>query len=203
MKLYDFAMAPNPRRVRMFIAEKGIAIPTEQIDLASGQNRTPQFLAKNPSGGLPVLELDDGSCLAESVAICRYLEALHPEPRLMGLDARDQAAVEMWNRRMELELFQPLSRTIQNTHPMFKTRMKQFPDYGETQRESVKARLERMDRELEGRQFVAGDRFTIADITAFVPIEFASMMIGLKIDASLKRLARWHESIAARPSAKA
>jgi glutathione S-transferase len=203
MKLYDFALAPNPRRVRMFIAEKGIKIPTEQIDLASGQNRTPQFLAKNPSGGLPVLELDDGTCLAESVAICRYLEALHPEPRLMGLDARDQATVEMWNRRMELELAAPVSRTIQNTHSMFKTRMKQFPDYGETQHESVKARLERMDRELEGRQFVAGDRFTIADITAFVPIEFASMMIGLKIDPSLKRLARWHESIAARPSAKA
>jgi glutathione S-transferase len=203
MKLYDFALAPNPRRVRMFIAEKGIAIPTEQVDLASGQNRTPQFLAKNPSGGLPVLELDDGTCLAESVAICRYLEALHPEPRLMGLDARDQAMVEMWNRRMELELAAPVSRTIQNTHPMFKARMKQFPDYGESQHESVKARLDRMDRELEGRQFVAGDRFTIADITAFVPIEFASTMIGLKIEPSLKRLAPWRESIAARPSAKA
>jgi glutathione S-transferase len=203
MKLYEFALAPNPRRVRMFIAEKGITIPTEQIDLRTGQNRTPQFLAKNPSGGLPVLELDDGACLAESVAICRYLESLHPEPRLMGTDARDQAFVEMWNRRMELELFTPISRAIQNTHPMFKERMKQFPDYGEAQREAVKARLERMDRELEGRQFVAGDRFTIADITAFAAIEFGSMMGVVKIDPSLERLTRWRESIASRPSAKA
>jgi glutathione S-transferase len=203
VKLYDFAMAPNPRRVRMFIAEKGITIPIEQVDLMTGQNRTPPFLAKNPSGGLPVLELDDGTCLAESVAICRYLESLHPEPRLMGVDARDQAIVEMWNRRMELEVFGPVSRTVQNTHPMFKTRMKQFPDYGEAQREAVKARLERMDRELEGRQFVAGERFTIADITAFVPIEFGSMLGVLKIEPSLQRLARWHNAIASRPSARA
>jgi glutathione S-transferase len=200
MKLYEFAMAPNPRRVRMFIAEKGLSIPTEQVDLITAQNRTPQFLAKNPSGGLPVLELDDGTYLAESVAICRYLEALHPEPRLMGLDARDAAEVEMWNRRMEIELFGPISRTLQNTHPMFKARMKQFADYGEAQREAVHARLERMDRELEGRQFVAGDRFTIADITPFVAIEFGSMMAGVKIDPALARLARWRESIASRPS---
>jgi glutathione S-transferase len=203
MKLYDFAMAPNPRRVRMFLAEKGINIPVEQVDLMTGQNRTPEFLAKNPSGGLPVLELDDGTYLAESVAICRYLESQHPEPRLMGVDVRDQANVEMWNRRMELELFTPTSRAIQNTHPMFKQRMKQFPDYGETQREAVKARLERMDRELEGRQFVAGDRFTIADITSFAAIEFGSMMGVINIDPSLQRLTRWRESIASRPSAKA
>jgi glutathione S-transferase len=203
MKLYEFAMAPNPRRVRMFIAEKGISIPVEQVDLMTAQNRTPQFLAKNPSGGLPVLELDDGSYIAESVAICRYLEALHPEPRLMGVDARDQAVVEMWQRRMELELMAPVSRTVQNTHPMFKARMKQFADYGEAQREAVAARLERMDRELEGGKFVAGDRFTIADITPFVAIEFGSMLGAVKIDPSLQRLTRWRESIASRPSAKA
>ncbi|HKD69743.1 MAG TPA: glutathione S-transferase family protein [Candidatus Binataceae bacterium] len=203
MKLYEFAPAPNPRRVRMFIAEKGLKIPIEQVDLMTGQNRTPQFLAKNPSGGLPFMELDDGTFLAESVAICRYLESMHPEPRLMGLDPRDQAEVEMWNRRMELELFGPISRTLQNTHPMFKARMKQFPDYGEAQREAVKARLERMDRELEGRPFVAGDRFTIADITPFVAIEFGSTMGIVSIDPSLQRLTLWRQSIASRPSAKA
>jgi glutathione S-transferase len=203
MKLYEFAMAPNPRRVRMFIAEKGISIPVEQVDLMTAQNRTPQFLAKNPSGGLPVLELDDGTCIAESVAICRYLEALHPEPRLMGTDAKEQAVVEMWNRRMELEVFGPISRTLQNTHPMFKARMKQFADYGESQREAMAARLERMDRELESRKFVAGERFTIADITPFVAIEFGSMLGAVKIDPSLQRLARWRESVASRPSAKA
>ena len=203
MKLYEFSLAPNPRRVRMFIAEKGIAIATEQVDLMTGQNRTPEFLAKNPSGGLPVLQLDDGSCLAESVAICRYLESIHPEPRLMGVDARDQAMVEMWNRRMELELFTPISRAVQNTHAMFKARIKQFPDYGESQREAVGARLQRMDRELAGSQFVAGERFTIADITAFVMISFGAQMIGLAIDPSLARLRTWFDSVAARPSAKA
>ncbi len=202
MKLYEFAMAPNPRRVRMFVAEKGINIPTEQVDLLNGRNRTPEFLAKNPSGGLPVLELDDGSYLAESVAICRYLEALHPEPRLMGIDTRDQAVVEMWTRRMELELFGPVSRTVQNTHPMFQGRVKQFPDYGEAQRQTVNARLQRMDRELNA-PFVAGERFTIADITAFVAIYFGAAMINLEIDPSLPRLKAWLDAVAARPSAKA
>jgi glutathione S-transferase len=202
VKLYEFAMAPNPRRVRMFIAEKGINIPSEQVDLLSGRNRTPEFLAKNPSGGLPVLELDDGTYLAESVAICRYLEALHPEPRLMGSDTRDQAVVEMWTRRMELELFGPTSRSFQNTHPMFKERLKQFPDYGEAQRQTVNARLQRMDRELNA-PFVAGERFTIADITAFVAIDFGAAMINLAIDPSLRRLKAWFDAVAARPSAGA
>jgi glutathione S-transferase len=202
MKLYDFALAPNPRRVRIFIAEKGITIPIEQVDLVTGQNRTPDFLAKNPSGGLPVLELDDGGYLAESIAICRYLEALHPEPRLMGVDARNQAAVEMWTRRMEFELFGPIARVIQNTHPMFKGRIKQFSDYGDAQREVVNARLQRMDRELN-EPFIAGERFTVADITAFAAISFGVAMINLAIDPSLTRLQAWFDAVAARPSAKA
>ena len=102
MKLYDFTRAPNPRRVRIFLAEKGITVPMEQVDLFTGANRTPEALRRNPYGGLPVLELDDGTCIAESVAICRYFEDLHPEPALMGVDAKDRAVVEMWNRRMEL-----------------------------------------------------------------------------------------------------
>ena len=105
MKLYDFTRAPNPRRVRIFLAEKGITVPMEQIDLFIGANRTPEALGRNPYGGLPVLELDDGTCIAESVAICRYFEDLHPQPALMGVDAKDRAVVEMWNRRMELVLF--------------------------------------------------------------------------------------------------
>jgi glutathione S-transferase len=115
MKIYDFTLAPNPRRLRMFVAEKGLKIPYEQVDLMAGKNRTPQFLAKNPAGGLPVLELDDGAYLAESVAICRYLEALHPEPNLMGKNAREHAEIEMWSRRMELNLFGPVGRAFQ--HP--------------------------------------------------------------------------------------
>src|SRR5713101_1210989 len=131
VKLYNHAMAPNPRRVRIFAAEKGIELSLEDIDILAGQSRTPQFLAKNSSGGLPVLELDDGSCLCESVAICRYLEGLHPEPNLLGRDLREQAQIEMWNRRMELELFATIGRTFQNVSPIFQGRLKQFSDYGE------------------------------------------------------------------------
>ena len=134
MKLYNHSQAPNPRRVRIFMAEKGISLPMEEIDLMAGKNRAPEFLAKNPSGGLPVLELDDGGCIAESVAICRYLEGQHPEPNLMGRNPREQAEIEMWNRRMELELFGSIGQTVRNTHPMFKERLRQFPEYGEAQR---------------------------------------------------------------------
>src|SRR5262249_32078162 len=131
MKLYNHALAPNPRRVRIFAAEKGIELTLQDVDILAGQSRTPEFLAKNPSGGVPVLELDDGSCVAESVAICRYLEGLHPEPNLFGRDLREQAQIEMWNRRMELELFAAIGRTVQNTSSIFQGRYKQFPDYGE------------------------------------------------------------------------
>src|SRR5215468_5641343 len=120
LKLYNHAVAPNPRRVRIFAAEKSIELSLEEVDLLAGQGRTPEFLAKNSSGGVPVLELDDGSYLPESVAICRYLEGLHPEPNLFGRDLREQVEIEMWNRRMELELFDPVGRTVVNTHPMFR-----------------------------------------------------------------------------------
>ena len=203
MKLYNHSQAPNPRRVRIFLAEKGASLPMEEIDLMAGKNRTPEFLAKNPSGGLPVLELDDGTCIAESVAICRYLEGLHPEPNLMGRNPREQAEIEMWNRRMELELFAGIGQTIRNTHPMFKEQLRQFPDYGEAQRPVVQQRLERMDRELAGRQFIAGDRFTIADITALVAIDIAGRMGNISIPPQLANLSRWHQAVSSRPSAEA
>src|SRR5690348_5456633 len=114
MKLYDYTMAPNPRRVRIFLAEKGITLPMVQLDLFQGENRTPEALHRNPYGGLPVLELDDGTCIAESVAICRYFEELQPQPPLMGADAKDKAVVEMWTRRMELVLFGHIGRYFQH-----------------------------------------------------------------------------------------
>ncbi len=203
VKLYNHAVAPNPRRVRIFAAEKGIELSLEEIDLLAGQSRTPEFLAKNSSGGVPVLELDDGSYLSESVAICRYLEGLHPEPNLLGRDLREQAEIERWNRRMELELFAAIGRTVQNTSPIFQGRFKQFPDYGEAQRALVNQRLERMDRELNGHQFVAGDRFTIADITALVAIDIGGRLADIKIAPKLAYLTRWHELISSRPSTKA
>jgi len=203
MKLYSHALAPNPRRVRIFAAEKGIELALQDVDILAGQSRTPEFLAKNSSGGVPVLEFDDGLCLAESVAICRYLEGLHPEPNLLGRDLREQAQIEMWNRRMELELFAAIGRTIQNTSPIFQGRYKQFPDYGEAQRAVVHQRLERMDRELNGREFVAGDRFTIADITALVAIDIGGRLADIKVAPELSNLSRWHNAVSSRPSAKA
>ncbi len=179
MKIYDFALAPNPRRLRIFVAEKGLKIPTEQVDIFSGQNRTPEMLAKNPAGGLPVMELDDGTHLAESVAICRYLESLHPEPNLMGKNSREQAEIEMWNRRVELGLFAAAGRAFQHTNELFKGRLKQFPEYGETQREAIRQQLQWLDAQIGNKPFIAGDRFTIADITAEVAVDFAAQMAGV------------------------
>jgi glutathione S-transferase len=203
MKLYNHSLAPNPRRVRIFAAEKGINLTLEDVDILAGQSRTPEFLAKNSSGAVPVLELDDGSHLSESVAICRYLEGLHPEPNLLGRDLREQADIETWNRRMELELFAAIGRTVQNTSPIFQGRFKQFPEYGEAQRAVVYQRLERMDRELNGHQFVAGDRFTIADITALVAIDIGGRLADIKIAPELAHLTRWHNAVSQRPSANA
>ena len=203
LKLYNHALAPNPRRVRIFAAEKAIELRVADVDILAGQSRTPEFLAKNSSGGVPVLELDDGSCLSESVAICRYLEGLHPEPNLLGRDLREQAEIERWNRRMELELFAAIGRTVQNTSSIFQGRFKQFPEYGEAQRAIVYQRLERMDRELNGLRFVAGDRFTIADITALVAIDIGGRLADIKIAPELGHLTRWHETVSSRPSARA
>jgi glutathione S-transferase len=203
MKLYNHSLAPNPRRVRIFAAEKGINLTLEDVDILAGQSRTPEFLAKNTSGGVPVLELDDGSHLSESVAICRYLEGLHPEPNLLGRDLREQADIERWNRRMELELFAAIGRTVQNISPIFQGRFKQFPEYGEAQRAVVYQRLERMDRELNGHQFVAGERFTIADITALVAIDIGGRLADIKIAPELAHLTRWHNAVSKRASANA
>jgi glutathione S-transferase len=203
MKIYNSSLAPNPRRLRIFVAEKGLKIPTEEVDIFTGKNRTPEMLAKNPAGGLPFIELDDGTHLAESVAICRYLEGLHPEPNLMGKDNREQAFIEMWNRRMELNLFAVAARAFQHTNELFKARIKQFPEYGETQRETVKQQLQWLDAQIGNKPFIAGDRFTIADITALVAVDFAAQAAGVSADPALKNLARWHQSVSSRPSAQA
>lgn len=202
MKLYDSAMAPNPRRVRVFLAEKGVEVENVQIDIGKAENRQPPFLEKNPMGGVPVLELDDGTHIAESVAICRYIEGQHPEPPLMGVDARDAALVEMWNRRMEHELAIPIMQSFRNTHDFFKGRIPQVPEYGEVCKASALKRLEWLDGELANRPFIAGDRFTIADITALIGIDFGRV-VGISIPAEQKNLTRWYEDVSSRPSAKA
>jgi glutathione S-transferase len=202
MKIYDSAQAPNPRRVRVFLAEKGINVPYEQVNLGTADNRKPDFLKINPTGGVPVLQLDDGTNIAESVAICRYFEELHPEPNLMGKDAKEKAVIEMWNRRMEFEILSNSAGSFRNTSDFFKGRIPQVKEYGEVCHAAALKRLEWLDQELANREFIAGNRFTIADITALIGIDFGRTT-KIRISPEQKNLARWHEAVSSRPSAKA
>ena len=200
MKIYDYKLAPNPRRVRVFLAEKGISVPLEEVDIFKGVNRQPEFLKKNSLGGIPVLELDDGRHLAESVAICRYFELLHPEPTLFGKGAFDQATVEMWNRRLELAVLVPVGLVWAHSHELTRARIKQIPEMGEQSRKIVEQRYQWLDRELARKQFIAGDNYSIADITAMVVIDFAKFN-NISIQADQENLARWHQAVSSRPSA--
>lgn len=202
MRLYEYTMAPNPRRVRVFLAEKGIQVPTVQVDIAKAENREPEFLAKNPLGTLPVLELDDGTYLAESMSICRYFEELQPDPPLFGTGARERALVDMWHRRMEIEVFLPIAGCFRNTHDFFKGRLTQVPEYGEACKQTANKRLAWLDDVLADREFIAGDRYTIADITPMVAIDFGRIT-DIRIQPEQKNLARWHQAVSNRPSARA
>jgi glutathione S-transferase len=184
------------------VAEKGMTIPTVEVDLNGRENHTSAFREKNPLGGVPVLELDDGTCIAESVAICRYLEGIQPEPPLMGTDPKDRAVVEMWQRRMELEIFQPIANVFVHTHEWFKGRRPQVPEYGEACRTHVLARLRWLDEVLATRPYVAGERYTIADITALVGIDWGRVT-KTRVPAECTSVLRWHELVSNRPSARA
>lgn len=203
MKLHEAVTAPNCRRVRIFLAEKGIEVPIVPVDLGKAENRQAPFRKKNPMGRVPVLELDDGTFIAESVAICRYFEQLQPEPALMGGGDPEQAArIEMWQRRMELEIALPIMQVFRNTHPYFAKLIEQFPDYGEGQRRQATKRLAWLDEELADREFVAGDAYSIADITAQIGIDFGRVT-KFKVTEETPNLLRWHQAVSARPSAKA
>jgi glutathione S-transferase len=202
MKIYNSPTAPNPRRVRVFLAEKGVQVPYEDVDIGKAVNRQPEFRKKNPMAGVPVLELDDGTCIAESVAICRYFEELHPEPNLFGVGAKERAQVDMWNRRMEFNLLQPIADTFRQRHEFFKGRIRQVPEYADIQRLNAEDSLKWLDGELANRKFIAGDRFTIADITAMIAVDFGRVS-KIAIQPDQKNLARWHAEVSARPSAKA
>jgi glutathione S-transferase len=202
MKIYNSSTAPNPRRVRVFLAEKGIQVPYEEVDLVKAVNRGPEFRRKNPLATVPVLELGDGTCISESVAICRYFEKLHPNPPLFGVDAKDQAIVEMWNRRIEFALLQPIADAFKQRHEFFKGRIRQVPEHAEAQRLNAEDSLKWLDEELANRPYIAGDRFTIADITAMIAIDFGKVS-KIAIKPEQKNLARWHAEVAARPSTKA
>ena len=202
MKIYNSPAAPNPRRVRVFLAEKGVQVPYEDVDIGKAVNRQPEFRKKNPMAGVPVLELDDGTCIAESVAICRYFEELHPEPNLFGVGAKERAQVDMWNRRMEFNLLQPIADTFRQRHEFFKGRIRQVPEYADIQRLNAEDSLKWLDGELANRNFIAGDRFTVADITAMIAVDFGRVS-KIAIQPDQKNLARWHAEVSARPSAKA
>jgi len=203
MKLYDGGRAPNPRRVRIFLAEKGITVPTEQIDLGKLQQRSAAYTAVNPMQRVPALVLDDGTVIAESIAICRYFEALVPDPPLFGRGALDNALVEMWNRRTELHFFLPVASIFQHQHPAMKIMIDpQVPAWGEANKPLVMRFLEFLDGELKSRPYIAGKDYTVADITALVAVDFMRVS-KLAVPDNLANVRRWHQAVSARPSAAA
>lgn len=203
MKLFDGGRAPNPRRVKVFLAEKGIAVPIEQVDLGKLAHKSAAYTAVNPLQRVPALELDDGTIITESIAICRYFERLHPEPPLFGTDAKDAALVEMWERRIEFHLLGPVSHVFRNLHPAMKEmEVPQVPAWAEANKPRVMDFLALLDRELAGRRYVAGERYTVADITGMIAVDFLKPA-KLAVPENLGHLRRWHEEVSSRPSAKA
>jgi glutathione S-transferase len=203
MKLYDSKLAPNPRRARIFLAEKGISLPTEQVDIGTKQHLTPEYTEVNPLQRMPALVLDDGTVITESVAICRYFEVLQPEPPLFGVGAKEIALVEMWNRRCEFNLFANVAAVFRHLHPAMKElEVPQIPDYAEAMRPRAIWFLELLDKELATREFIAGERYSVADITALVAVDFMKPA-RIAMPETLANLKRWHAAVSARPSAKA
>lgn len=203
MKLYDGGRAPNPRRVRVFLAEKGISVPTEPVDLGALAHKSAAFTAVNPLQRVPALRLDDGTVITESIAICRYFELLHPDPPLFGIGPKEVATIEMWQRRMELHLMLQVGHVFRNSHPAMKDmEVPQVPAWAEANRPRVMEFLHVLDRELKDRPFAAGDRFSVADITGMIGIDFMKPA-KLAVPDELTNVKRWHAEVSARPSAKA
>ena len=202
MKLYEFAGAPNPRKVTVYIKEKGINVPSESVDIISGKNRSPEFLKKNPLGGLPVLELDDGSHLTESLAIMEYLEELHPEPSMLGSTPVERARVREAERICDLGVLGSIGTIFQNTHPFFAQRVKQSADAADNARPRLQNALKVIDDRLAKQKFVAGEKPSIADCTLLAALDFAGFA-GIEIDPAHRNVHRWYEEFKQRPSAQA
>lgn len=204
MKIFEMRIAPNPRRVRVYLHEKGLLDDIEfvQLDLQKGENLTPEFKAMNPMGKVPVLQLDDGTCIAETMAICRYFEELHPEPALFGRSALEKAQIEQWLRWIELFFFVPTGMCFQHSSGYFKDRMTPIPEWGAECRKQSERFFGFLDRHLEGREFILGDRFTVADINAMCTVDF-NKVNDLRIKPEQANLRAWHERVSSRPSAKA
>ena len=203
MKLYNSNFAPNPRRVRVFLAEKGVSIPRVEVDLARLEHKTPEYSAVNPFQVIPALELDDGAVISESIAICRYIEELYPEPNLFGATPLERATVEMWQRRVEWHLLLPIAQVFRHSHPhMAEMEDPQVPDWAAANRPRALRNMMIFDDILSERPFLAGERLTVADITGLVALDFAKPA-RIPIPPDLTNLMRWHESLKARPSAAA
>jgi len=203
VKLYDLPPSPNARRVRIFIAEKGLEIPIVPVNMMTGENQSEGYLAKNSLGKMPLLELDDGTCIAESVAICRYLEEMNPNPPLMGRNPLEKALVEMWHRRMELEFLIPMVTIFLHTGEMWKDRVTQIPQVAETRTLYVKERMEWLDRELNGKEFITGEDYTVADIAAQCAFVMGKAALGLRIAEDQLNLSNWFTRVSSRPTARA
>lgn len=207
MKLYDFDPAPNGQRVRVFMAEKGLDVPIVEVALRDGAMFEEPYRSMNPFAVIPFLELDDGTCIGESVSICRYLEELHPDPSLMGRDAKERAVIDMWNRRLELDGYLPVMHALRNANPAFEGRvlpgtrndLAQYPEIVERGKDALAILLERVDEQLAESPFIAGGNFSIADITGCLTIRLAGR-IDVSIPDNRANVARWFEEISARPS---
>ena len=210
MKLYDFGPAASAQRVRMFVAEKGLDLPVVEVNVLEPTMFEEPYRSMNPFAVVPFLELDDGTCIGESVAICRYLDELHPEPSLMGRDARERAVIEMWNRRVELDGLVPMIHANRNANPLFKGRvvpgtrndLVQVPEIVERGKAMLEILLGRLEEQLAENHFIAGEHFSIADITGYFAAR-AGSRLDFPIPDSCPHVARWFDGVAARPSTQA
>lgn len=202
--LYDAPNpAPNPRRVRIYLAEKGLSVPVQSLSIVAGEHKGDEFVGKYPPGQLPVLALDDGRMIGESVAICRYFEAQHPEPPLFGTDPVSIAEIDMWMRRVEFTLMMPIANLWRHSHPFTARVVKpQYKEFGESNRAYAAAAMRRFDNVLEGGVYLAGDQYSMADILLLTTIDFATF-IGAEMPDDMPALAAWHARVSARPSASA
>ncbi|KPF72925.1 glutathione S-transferase [Bosea sp. AAP35] len=200
MKLYDGGRAPNPRRVRIFFAEKGVPLPEiVPVDIGKREHKSEAFTKLNPAQRLPVLVLEDGTALAETIAICRYIESLHPQPPLFGRDAREQALVEMWNRRIELGLFAAVAAIFRHSHPSMVELETQVPEWAEANREQIDDHLWILELQLAGNRYLCGEDLTVADITAGIAIDFMKPS-RITLPDDFVQIRRWHAELSARPS---
>ena len=203
MILYGAPMpAPNPRRVRMFLVEKGVELPETRIDMMKREHKSPEYRAKNSLGQIPTLELDDGVCISETVAICRYLEELHPTPPMFGTTAVERALVDQWVRRVEFTVMTPVGMYWRHAHPRTAALLTQFKDFGESNKATYQGAQKYLNRELGGREFLVGDSLTMADICLLSTVDFADW-IGLPVEDEFENLVAWRARMKARPSADA